>query len=278
MILKLKFFIPFFLFSCVFQTNAQQNNKINENSGVSQLLSIQGDGNFRDLGGIIGENGKKISPNKLFRSGRLARITDADIDTIEIIGIKRIVDLRTTMERQQAPDREIEGVTNRHIPLIEGDVGSRAFMGRIMSKELDAKEFMLELYGNIDSLKVMSWTKFFDLLEKDEPTLWHCSSGKDRAGMTTTLVLASLGVDEKTIIKEFMMSNYYLEETHNKTLAYFEKNNGEEMKDLIRPLIILDENYITTFLTSIKKEYGSIDNFLKVLDVDFEKMKANYLE
>ena len=42
--------------------------------------------------------------------------------------------------------------------------------------------------------------------------------------------------------------------------------------------MILEEIYITTYLTSIKKEYGSVDNFLKVLGVDFEKMKANYLE
>lgn len=276
MILKLKFLIPFFLVFFIYQTNAQQNNETTENIIVSQQLTIQGDRNFRDLGGIIGENGKKISHNKLFRSGRLATITDADIDTIQNIGIKRIIDLRTTMERQQTPDREMEGVTNLHIPLLEGDIG--AFMGRIMSKELDAKEFMLEFYGTIDSLKIASWSRIFDLLEKEEPTLWHCSSGKDRTGMTTTLILASLGVDEKTIIKEFMMSNYYLEETHNRTLANFEKSNGQEMKDLISPLMILEEIYITTYLTSIKKEYGSVDNFLKVLGVDFEKMKANYLE
>lgn len=276
MILKLKFLIPFFLLFFIYQTNAQQNNETTENIIVSQQLTIQGDRNFRDLGGIIGENGKKISHNKLFRSGRLARITDADIDTIQNIGIKRIIDLRTSMERQQTSDREIEGVTNLHIPLLEGDIG--AFMGRIMSKELDAKEFMLEFYGTIDSLKIASWSRIFDLLEKEEPTLWHCSSGKDRTGMTTTLILASLGVDEKTIIKEFMMSNYYLEETHNRTLANFEKSNGQEIKDLISPLMILEEIYITTYLTSIKKEYGSIDNFLKVLGVDFEKIKANYLE
>lgn len=276
MILKLKFLIPFFLLFWVFQTNAQQNNKTTENIIVSQQLTIQGDRNFRDLGGIIGENGKKIAQNKLFRSGRLARITDADIDTIQNIGIKRIIDLRTKMERQETPDKEIEGVNNLHIPLLEGDIG--AYMRRIMSKELDAKEFMIEFYGTIDSLKIASWTRIFDLLENEEPTLWHCSSGKDRTGMTTTLILASLGVDEKTIIKEFMMSNYYLEEIHNTTLADFEKSNGREMKDLISPLMILEEIYITTFLNSIKKEYGSIDNFLKVLGVDFEKMKANYLE
>lgn len=276
MILKLKFLIPFFLLFWVFQTNAQQNNKTTENIIVSQRLTIQGDRNFRDLGGIIGENGKKIAHNKLFRSGRLARITDADIDTIQNIGIKRIIDLRTKMERQETPDKEIEGVTNLHIPLLEGDIG--AYIRRIMSKELDAKEFMIEFYGTIDSLKIASWTRIFDLLEKEEPTLWHCSSGKDRTGMTTTLILASLGVDEKTIIKEFMISNYYLEETHNRTLANFEKSNGLEMKDLISPLMILEEIYITTFLNSIKKEYGSINNFLKVLGVDFKKMKANYLE
>ena len=106
MILKLKFLIPFFLLFFIYQTNAQQNNETTENIIVSQQLTIQGDRNFRDLGGIIGENGKKISHNKLFRSGRLATITDADIDTIQNIGIKRIIDLRTTMERQQTPDRD----------------------------------------------------------------------------------------------------------------------------------------------------------------------------
>jgi len=278
MILKTRFLIPFLLLFCVFHSTAQQNQDDTENITFSKRINIQGDRNFRDLGGIIGENGRKISHNKLFRSGRLAGITDADINTIQDFGIKHIIDLRTTMQRKQSPDKEIEGVSNIHMPLLEGDVGSRAFMSRIMNKELNAKEFMLELYGTIDSLKIASWTKIFDLLEKNESTLWHCSSGKDRVGMTTTLVLASLGVDENTIVKEFMMSNTYLEESNNRTLAYFEKSNGKEMKDLISPLMILEKNYITTFLASIKKEYGSIDNFLKVLNVDIKKMKKNYLE
>lgn len=274
--LKLQYLFSFFLFFIIFNSNAQHQE--NQESIVSKQVNIQGDKNFRDLGGIIGVDGRKVSKNKLFRSGRLARITDADIQTIKNIGIQQIIDLRTSNQRAQIPDRKIDGVVNMHIPLLEGDVGSRAFMEKVMNKELDAKKFMLELYGTIDSLKIANWTKIFNLLEKNKPTLWHCSSGKDRVGMTTALVLASLGVDENTIVKDFMVSNHYLEQNHNRTLAAFEQRNGKEIKDLISPLLILDELYIHTFLNSIKKKYGSIHKFLKILDVDIDKMRENFLE
>ncbi|WP_196892513.1 tyrosine-protein phosphatase [Aureivirga marina] len=270
---KITFYISFILF-CVKQTNAQNNPLQN----ISTKISLDGDSNFRDLGGIKNSKGKTIKSHKLFRSGRLASITDSDIDSIHKLGIQQIIDLRTTEQIQQTPDRKMEGISTIHLPLIEGELAGGNLIGKILKKELNGKEFMLETYTTIDSLRIASWTKIFDLLEEGKTTVWHCSSGKDRAGMTTALILASLNVTENDIFNDFTASNHFLSESNKRTFTAFEQRYGKEGKDLVRPLMVVEKEYLEAFFTTIKEKYGSVTNFLSVLDVDIKKMQKNYLE
>ena len=50
--------------------------------------------NFRDLGGYVGANGKRILFGKLFRSGALSSLNAADRDTLTARGIQQVIDLR----------------------------------------------------------------------------------------------------------------------------------------------------------------------------------------
>ena len=48
---------------------------------------------------------------------------------------------------------------------------------------------------------------FEHLLVAKNGFLLHCSAGKDRTGFGAALILAALGVDEKTIMQDYLLTN-----------------------------------------------------------------------
>ena len=265
-----------FLFFICFHYSCQQKTAP-ANIELHNYIQLEGEDNMRDLGGFVGQDGKSIKYRKLFRSGELSTLTRADQDSMIILGIEQIIDLRSKSELEEAPDNIPEGILHYHLPLIK--LGSSAdVMDQILKGEVDPKELMLDVYSNIDSLKIANWKTIFDHLEKGKVSLWHCTAGKDRAGMTTALVLASLGVEEKLIVNDFMESNTFLAPYRNKTFASFSSKFGHEAAELAKPLLRVEESYIQTFLQVIQKEYGGVNKFLETLDVDIQSMQDNYLE
>ena len=76
------------------------------------------------------------------------------------------------------------------------------------------------------------------LIENQEPTLFHCTAGKDRAGFAAALVLLAVGVPEKIVIEDYMKTNKYTEETIQ---DYINKINlyslGSVDAEILRPLL-----------------------------------------
>lgn len=242
---------------------------------------LEGEDNMRDLGGYTGGDGKRVLYNKLFRSGELSTLTPADLEHIAAKEITQVIDLRTTDERTEKADKAIAGATHYEYSLIDDQNGANGglndVMGMILSGQVTAEEIMIPAYA-IDQTKITQWVKIFDLLESGETTLWHCTAGKDRAGMTTALVLSSLGVDRQVIINDFMLSNTYLSAYNLQTVSYINSQYGAGVGEQLMPLLGVEEEYITTFFQNIETTYGSVDNFLKVLKVDTSKMRKNFLE
>jgi protein-tyrosine phosphatase len=48
-----------------------------------------------------------------------------------------------------------------------------------------------------------------EILESDQPVLYHCTAGKDRTGITTALILTILKFDKETIYNDYLLSNNY---------------------------------------------------------------------
>ena len=242
---------------------------------------LKGEDNMRDLGGYVGFNGKRVLYNKLYRSGELSALTTTDVATLQLLGIQNIVDLRTEAERTEKPDVAINGTTRINLSLLDessaASSGSTDYMGAILSGQMNAEEMMLKAYL-IDQKKIDSWTIIFDALEEGKITLWHCTAGKDRAGMTSALVLASLGVDEQTIINDFMLSNAYLGASNQVTVSYINSKYGAGMGEKLLPLLGVEESYIEAFFKDINTKYGGLDKFLTLLKVDKKKMRKNFLE
>ena len=58
-------------------------------------IQLQGQSNFRDLGGYQTHDGRSVKWGEVYRSGRLPKLTDKDVDRLEGLGIQTVVSLLT---------------------------------------------------------------------------------------------------------------------------------------------------------------------------------------
>ena len=59
--------------------------------------------NFRDLGVYRTEDGRRLRPGLVFRSGSLSGMADSELQQFATFGITRVFDLRSSVERVRSP-------------------------------------------------------------------------------------------------------------------------------------------------------------------------------
>ncbi|HWP62868.1 MAG TPA: tyrosine-protein phosphatase, partial [Candidatus Binatia bacterium] len=62
--------------------------------------------NFRDIGGHSTRDGRRVRRGLAYRSTELSRIDEADRAELEALGIRTVVDLRTSAERARWPEED----------------------------------------------------------------------------------------------------------------------------------------------------------------------------
>lgn len=66
--------------------------------------------NFRDLGGLVGDEGRKVLPHRLLRSGNLAKLNEHDVSILQdTYHLRHVIDLRTHEETINDPDVDVPG-------------------------------------------------------------------------------------------------------------------------------------------------------------------------
>lgn len=132
-----------------------------------------------------------------------------------------------------------------------------------------AEDYMRKQYANFirDPYCVKQYAKFIDVIlqHKDGAILWHCSAGKDRAGVGTALLLSILGVSEEEIREDFMRSNRYLEpELHYmERLLEAQGKDSLEAVERLQMLFTVKEAYIDAVFRGIRETYGSLEQFFR---------------
>lgn len=253
--------------------------------------------NTRDLGGLPTEDGRKIKKGKLIRSGKLYKIPQETVDALKAMGVTTVIDLRIFGEQEQAPDTLWEGVNYYHLPVlctatpgITLEKNMRKLMveesKRIKTEFGTADNYMSEMYRYIlTSEEPQQCLKqaLRLIIENEKCILWHCSGGKDRAGILAMLVESLLGVSEHVIISDYVASNRF------QRAKFFWNRAGLviapcslRLKRILYGMMAGKPRYLTESMTELKATYGSITNYCKqVLDVtdeDIETLKKKYLE
>ncbi|HZU94993.1 MAG TPA: tyrosine-protein phosphatase, partial [Microbacterium sp.] len=142
------------------------------------VIELDGVTGFRDVGGIPAAGGV-IRSGRLFRSGHLAGLGEQAADAVRA-RIRRIIDLRAD-EEAAADVTAVEGVAITRLPLYLGS--TRSFF--VEDYSLD------EIYAHLLSRSSEQLVAAVRIIAAGEPTLVHCTAGKDRTGVTIALALAA---------------------------------------------------------------------------------------
>jgi protein-tyrosine phosphatase len=241
-----------------------------------RAVTLQGGSNFRDLGGYPANGGKHIKWGHIYRSADISKLTDTDLQTLQSRHVALVCDLRGPQEYAAAPDRLPAGAKRIELPAGSEKIDPRLMSGG--SKSINRDSLMRAVYTNLSFFQAKYKPMFDELLTLDnsEALLFHCSAGKDRTGIGAALVLSALGVDRKTILKDYAATDVYWQAGREQTLQRMAKAGmSAEAVEAVRPMMAANPAYLAGTFAAIDKQYGSVDKYLaKEMDLTPKKLAA----
>ena len=170
---------------------------------------LQGASNFRDVGGYLTADGRRVRRGQVFRSDHLAGLTDADVARLQALGVGHSLDFRGEAECQATP-YDIAGVRRVALtiePTVIARMQALVAQGIVPSTE-ETVELMRETYRDFVNHNAGTYGRFLKhLLAHPTPQVFHCTAGKDRTGFAAALLLSALGVDRRTIEQDYLLTN-----------------------------------------------------------------------
>jgi protein-tyrosine phosphatase len=257
-------------------------------------ISLEGQPNFRDLGGYETGNDKHLKTGLLYRSGTLSRLTEADIEKIQSLNIKTVVNFLTEEERNKnGEDKLPKGIKSIFLP-ISGQNNEAVTILKARQNG-DFSQVPADINYKIHTLLIEDaqeeYAQLFHILsdEKNYPIIFHCSHGIHRTGTAASLILSTLGVPWETVRQDYLLSNEYRkEEIDQRVRALIQlADENQDITDLeqnkanIEAFYILKGEYIDGTKTTIEDNFGSFDQYLKSIGIqkeEIENIKKTLLE
>ncbi|WP_095118574.1 tyrosine-protein phosphatase [Pseudomonas sp. Irchel s3f10] len=226
---------------------------------------LQGMDNFRDVAGTT--TAYSTAHDGTMRAGVFYRAnavtpTASDLATLNSLGIKAVYDLRTPSEIAATPDTMISGATYQNIDII-GSTTSGANITNISFKSAADAIAMMEqtnrAFVSDAGMRGQFGKLFNELASVDAAQLFHCTAGKDRTGWTAAVLQSIAGVDNATIMANYLATNDYTAARVAATL----KALPPSMAAIYEPLLGVQASYLQAGLDEVTAQYGSMDNYLK---------------
>ena len=263
---------------------------------ISKQLPSKKVPNLRDLGGMIGADGKQIREGSLIRSAQLYNATKKDLALLESLHIRKIFDFRNAQEAKEKPDPSISGCEYTNLSILESSSAvswetKRTEQSRTEPEEAKSTpktgiEQVCEVYRDLVRKPVSreQYSRFLrGILEtEDGAVLWHCTLGKDRCGWGSVLVQSVLGVSREDIMADYLYSNVCLKHEIAGMMPILKKLLIKmRMVNAGTAVVEAREEYLLAAFDEIDKLYGSMDAFLENgLGIDetmCDKLKDRYL-
>ena len=245
--------------------------------------------NLRDLGGIRTKDGKTIRKGLFIRSARLSFMKEADIELLKSMNVRKIYDLRLPKEAKKSPDVPVPGAEYIQWPFQDeeklGDGNAFANLrARIMAAPND--EERVKLVPDLRTFYIYmfeddySRTRLRDLAleilaNRDGAVLYHCTSGKDRTGMISAVLLGMLGVSREDIVADYMQS---LDFSKLEAQGFYDdvkaQGGSDRLAHAMYNMYVLHEANMRVFLSGLDRH----SDFFRIDDGLLSEIRAYALE
>ncbi|MGE8537316.1 tyrosine-protein phosphatase [Chryseobacterium sp. D764] len=253
---------------------------------TEKVIHIKKVTNFRTVGNIKNVDGRTLKEGKFYRSAHLHKLKKKSFDDFEKLGIKEIIDLRNSKEIAEKPDWLPSGIVYKKYSAFEDEGDQLAQARKLVLKgkvnASDADKRMIDFYREYVTENPETIKKIItEILESEDPVLYHCTAGKDRTGITTALILTILRFDKETIYNEYLLSNNYRKEMVEKRLRLANRLHFIYPKmdlQVLENLSWVEKRYLDAAFGEIDKKYGSIDVYIQqVLGISDAK-RTEYIQ
>ena len=269
---------------------------------MSTLIKFEKLTNARDLGGMKTADGRQIKHGRLIRSEQLVGLTPSDKAKLEGL-LDTVVDFRNTEEATDQPDCDLTGVKHIANSILESftagvsreEKSDEELVGNLVLNPEGAKDYMRSMYRNfLSDYCISSYSRFIKILleNHEKAVLWHCSAGKDRAGVGAVIIEEILGIPRETIIADYLKTMDYLAgyvETYRKYIvAQIEKEKPltdeekEVVSEAVGNLFGLERSYLEAYYEAVEQKFGDFGTFIRkglgLSDVQIEKLRSDYLD
>ena len=269
-----------------------------------RILKIPGMYNFRDMGGYPTKDGRHVQWGLLYRGDQLYNLQDEGVEYVESLGLKSVIDFRSKGEIEQFPNRKIKTVDNNFNFSPEAEIA--VFAGKLQNNEISDKGEQLreiaqeklsenpkagaqnmidqqrKFVTDEEAIESFRNTIRVVLEAHNAPIFQHCKGGKDRTGFAALIQLALLGVEEKYLIYDYMLTRVARSEKNKRYYQNFlDLTGNKEYADYFYALFDTNEEYIQAALSEIDSTYDSIVSYAKdkyrLTDADIERLRDFYL-
>ena len=234
-------------------------------------LPFTGGNNFRELGGYRADEGKTVKWGQIYRGFPTGRLTtEADRRLLDSLGLRLILDLRSSGEAKKEPDYVPDGARLVQIcGLCAEDGAEIAFapgdIEKLMQTAEEGESISQRLYRRMLTGN-KAFKKLFRALEAGEtPILFHCSAGKDRTGVAAMLILLALGASDEVICADFEQTNACRKAEIDAVLAEHAAEIAADPACRVRYYAMagVDPAAAPFVLDTIRREFGSAENYLE---------------
>ena len=239
-------------------------------------IPLQGAVNVRDLGGYLTYDGARVRNGLVYRGDHLGKLTTADVAALGALGLSRVIDFRIPLEVQyDGADRLPAGVAG-----VSRSVTDNGLFGQLLTaigsrdpvrqEEMlgggRAAAFMTEVYRTFVT-NAANRQQFGATLRElaapgSGPQLYHCTSGKDRTGWASWLVLTLVGVPERSATEDYLASNTFRAAYDARVREGLKQGGLMQNPDLIIPLQEVRQEYLDAALAEVRTGYGSLYQYV----------------
>lgn len=230
-------------------------NKYMQKTGdkVSLLETTQ---NTRDLGGYQKADGTYTSELSIIRSDVQNYPSEKDILFLKKYKIKTIIDLRGENDVVRKPSgfADAKGFRYYNFQIDEGSGVPKYYEAVPLS------------YMKIAEAKAMP-DVFRCIANATDGVMFNCTAGKDRTGVVSAILLCHVGVRDKDIVQDYVLTKVYGKER----LELIHKNFPDIDMRIVTPC----EFFMEEFLHLFREKYGNTTEYFKTLglaDVEIERI------